>query len=184
MLGCAITALPDVAQAEMVRATGRAALMAGGDDVARHRALEDALYLAAIEGGVDVDGFSVVESGVLTGESIMLRASSRILDFAVIHEMRGGTHYEVTVEAYVAAQPKLGCAARPDLVLMAVQPQISASAKTPLWMADALRMAHERTLEMLSSAKGIKISLSDISLGVAAPSPSLVPSGCSSQSPS
>jgi len=153
-------ALPD-----MVRVTGQAAVEAGDEALARRSALEDALYQAALAGGAQVDGFSVVDQGVLTGESILLRPSSRILDFAIVDEFKAGANYEVVIDAYVGTQPDLGCAVRPDVVLTAVRPHIHASMRTPLWMKGALEMAHDRTLDALGQTAKIRITRSNIDMG-------------------
>ncbi|MEN8891818.1 MAG: flagellar assembly protein T N-terminal domain-containing protein [Planktotalea arctica] len=165
--------VPQTSAAEMVRVTGRAALEAGKDTLVRRRALEDALYQASLAGGAEVDGFSLADQGVLAGEAVLLRPSSRILDFAVLREQKASSHYEVTIEAYVGTQPDLGCSVRPDVVLTAVRPQVYASAKTPLWMKDALLLAHEETLAVLSGAAKTKITQSDISMRAVRAQPSV-----------
>ena len=44
--------------------TGRAALNTPEEtDLARRRALEDALYLASLEGGAKINGYSAIDSG-------------------------------------------------------------------------------------------------------------------------
>ena len=152
-------ALPD-----MVRVTGRAFVEAGKQDLARRTALEDALYQAALAGGAQVDGFSVVDQGVLTGDSILLRPSSRLLDFAIVEEYAAGSQYEVVIDAYVGTQPDLGCAVRPDVELIAVRPHIHASMRTPLWMKGALELAHDQTLDALGRTAKIKITRSNIDI--------------------
>ena len=42
---------------KQVEATGRSVVIDGNIEVSRKRALEDALYLAALKGGADVNGF-------------------------------------------------------------------------------------------------------------------------------
>jgi hypothetical protein len=77
--------LPTVAGAtEMIRVTGRAAIEPRGQDAAERLALEDALYMAAMAGGAELNGFSMVENGILVGETVLLRPSSRILDFNIV----------------------------------------------------------------------------------------------------
>ncbi|WP_439143584.1 flagellar assembly protein T N-terminal domain-containing protein [Planktotalea sp.] len=156
--------VPNIGVAEMVRVTGRAALQSGNEAIARRTALEDALYQASLAGGAELDGFTVADHGVLTGDTILLRPSSKILDFQILRETRMQSYFEVTIDAYVGDQPQLGCSARPDVVLTAVRPQIYASAKTPLWMQDALARAHSQTLGVLSKAAKVKIVESDIDL--------------------
>ena len=47
---------------QMVFSSGRAVIIDDQYDIARKRALEDALYLASIQGGAKVDGFSSIDS--------------------------------------------------------------------------------------------------------------------------
>jgi hypothetical protein len=166
MMAClvAFTTAPVAAIAEMVRVTGRAVLEANDIPGSRRRALEDALYLAAMKGGADIDAFSAVDMGVLTADSILLRASTRIVDFAVVDEFRGQSQYEVTIDAYVGERPELGCAARPDLALTVGVPKLSTTQQLPHWMGDALKMAHDRTIDVLRGAANVRLSDSTISL--------------------
>jgi hypothetical protein len=145
------------ATAEMVRVVGRAAYVDGDPSVAQRRALEDALYLAALEGGADVSGFSITNQGVLTGDSILIQPTYRILDYSILHEGSSGPHYEVTIEAYVGEAPDLGCTLRPVVQLVAGRPQIHATQTAPLWATEALEEAHDRTLRNLGAVKTVQI---------------------------
>jgi len=166
MLAClaAFTTAPFAATAELVRVTGRAVLAANDIPGSRRRALEDALYLAAMKGGADIDAFSAVDMGVLTAESILLRASNRIVDFAVVDEFEGQSQYEVTIDAYVGERPKLGCAARPDLVLTVGVPKLRTTQQVPHWMGEALKLAHDKTVNVLRGAANVRIVDSTITL--------------------
>jgi hypothetical protein len=164
LIAIGLVCFPRPSAADMVRVTGRAALQIGDDAGARRIALEDALYQASLAGGAELDGFTVADQGVLTGDTILLRPSSKILDFQILSETKLRSHYEVAIEAYVGEQPELGCSVRPDVVLTAVKPKIYASPKTPLWMKAALERAHIQTLGVLSKAAKIKVVESEINL--------------------
>jgi hypothetical protein len=163
--------------ADMVRVTGRAAVTDNDTDRAQRFALEDALYLAALEGGADVSGFSMADNGVLTGESILMRPNSRILDYSVVSQGRSGHHYEVVIDAYVGTAPALGCAVRPAVHLIAGTPQINVGPTAPLWAKEALELAHDATITGLSATPQIQISARDISLVTVEPSGSRLPAG-------
>ena len=171
----ALTAVPSFA--DMVRVTGRAAVTDSDTDRAQRFALEDALYLAALEGGADVSGFSMADNGVLTGESILMRPNSRILDYTVVSQGRSGHHYEVVIDAYVGTAPALGCAVRPAVHLIAGNPQIHVGPTAPLWAKEALEMAHDATIRGLGDAPQIQISAPDISLVTVEQSGSKLPAG-------
>ncbi|MFD1510666.1 flagellar assembly protein T N-terminal domain-containing protein [Lacimonas salitolerans] len=184
ILAClvALTTAPVAATAEMVRVTGRAVLAPNDIPGSRRRALEDALYLAAMKGGADVDAFSAVDMGVLTADSILLRASTRIVDFAVVDEFRGQSQYEVTIDAYVGEQPQLGCAARPDLALTVGVPKLRTTQQVPHWIDEALKMAHDETVNVLRGAANVRLADSTISLAPKAEVASRVADGFDYQS--
>lgn len=163
--------------ADMVRVTGRAALVDRDTDQAQRMALEDALYLAALEGGADVSGFSMADRGVLTGESILLRPNSRILDYSVVSQGPSGSHYEIVIDAYVGVAPALGCKARPAVKLISGRPQIHVGQTAPVWAKDALELAHDATIARLQNAPQIQISARDISLARAEQGGSNLPAG-------
>lgn len=184
MLVCLVTfsTAPVAATAEMVRVTGRAVLAPNDIPGSRRRALEDALYLAAMKGGADIDAFSAVDMGVLTADSILLRASTRIVDFAVVDEFRGQSQFEVTIDAYVGERPQLGCAARPDLALTVGVPKLNTTQQVPHWMGEALKMAHDKTVDVLRSAANVRLVDSTISLAPKAEVASKVADGFDYQS--
>jgi len=165
------------ATAEMVRAVGRAAYVDGDVDLSQRRALEDALYLAALEGGADVSGFSISNQGVLSGDSILMRPTYRILDYSILHESRSGPHYEVTIEAYVGAAPDLGCTVRPIVELVTGHPQIHATQTAPLWAKEALQSAHDQTLRNLEAVNTVQIVSRDISFAPIQSAHSNIPNG-------
>ena len=49
---------------------GRAVIINGNVDLAKKRALEDALYLASIQGGASVDGYSSIDSSTNLNETL------------------------------------------------------------------------------------------------------------------
>ena len=163
--------------ADMVRVTGRAALVDGNTELAQRRALEDALYLAALEGGADVSGFSMSNQGILTGESILMQPSSRILDYSILHQRSLNSHYEVEIEAYVGSVPEIGCAVRPVVRLIAGRPQIHAGQTAPLWADEALQQAHDATIRLLKSIPRVELSSSDMSFIQEPQARSNVPNG-------
>ena len=63
-------------------ATGRAAVTQNvTEELARMRALEDALYLAALQGGADINGFTSVSTDTSLQDHFVIRPSSKILDY-------------------------------------------------------------------------------------------------------
>ena len=61
-----------------VFSNGRAVIIDGNIDLAKKRALEDALYLASIQGGAKVDGYTSVDRNTNLNESVLVRPSATI----------------------------------------------------------------------------------------------------------
>ena len=80
---------------------GRAVIIEGDVSLAKKRALEDALYLASLQGGAKVDGYSSVDANTNLNENVLIRPSSTIKDFVIIEEKQDETHYSVTIKSYL-----------------------------------------------------------------------------------
>ena len=90
--------------------TGRAVIMdAAMEQEARMLALEDALYLAALEGGARINGFSAVMSDTTLEDHFVVRPASRILDYTITNEVIDGEHYEVSIRAAIGDLPRGAC---------------------------------------------------------------------------
>ena len=68
---------------KQVEATGRAVLIEGDIETSRKRALEDALYIAALRGGADIRGFSAITSNTVINDQSIVKATNRVLDFKI-----------------------------------------------------------------------------------------------------
>ncbi|MEC7234648.1 MAG: flagellar assembly protein T N-terminal domain-containing protein, partial [Pseudomonadota bacterium] len=87
-------------QASVHEVTGQAAVTAEvTPDRARRLALEDALYLAALQGGVAIDGFSAMDASTALSEETVLRPTAEILDYTIIEEKQMDNTSQVTIRA-------------------------------------------------------------------------------------
>ena len=117
---------------QFVETTGRAVITdTANTDLARRLALEDALYLAALEGGVDVSGFQASLNDQLVSDELVLRPSSSILNYHIIQEAAEGSHYQVRIKAAVGALPKRNCQHRPISHATLFAPTIQFEGKLP-----------------------------------------------------
>ena len=66
---------------KLVNSTGRSVIIDNDEESAKKRALEDALYLASLQGGAKVDGFSSIDNKTNLSENLLVRPSSEIIDF-------------------------------------------------------------------------------------------------------
>ena len=106
--------------------TGRAAIIDPEmEQEARMMALEDALYLAALEGGARIDGFSAVMTDSSLEDHFVIRPASRILDYTITNEVIDDLHYQVSIRAAVGDLPKGTCLHRRDVNLTVFAPMIT-----------------------------------------------------------
>ena len=77
-----------------IETTGRSVIESDETlDTSRRRALEDALYLAALHGGAKINGFSSVNTDTSIQENLVVQPASKILDYSIISEERTDTFY-------------------------------------------------------------------------------------------
>ena len=101
-------------QFKKVEATGRAVLIDGNMDISRKRALEDALYIAALKGGANVNGFSVIGSNTIINDQAIISAANRVLDFKIIQEIQDKEFLSIKISAIVGGDLSLkNCKVRP-----------------------------------------------------------------------
>ena len=146
-----------VTAAERVTVTGRAAIGTDGETAARRDALEDALFLAAVAGGADVRGFEMAENSIMVGDTVLLRPSSRVLDFEILYSGRTGSFFEVQIAAHVGSVPETFCA-RPRTVHVYTQPvEIIVSPNAPAWLAALMPAVSQRFLDELAATPYLRI---------------------------
>ena len=99
---------------KQVEATGRAVLIAGDIETSRKRALEDALYIAALKGGADINGFSAITSNTVINDQSIVKATNRVLDFKILFEKQSKEFLSIKISAVVGGKlSKKNCKNRP-----------------------------------------------------------------------
>ena len=78
-------------------------------DSSRRRALEDALYLAALHGGAKINGFSSVNTDTSIQESLVVQPASQLLDYTIISEEKTDTHFVIKVRSAVGQLKEKAC---------------------------------------------------------------------------
>lgn len=97
-----------------VEATGRAILIEGKIDVSRKRALEDALYIAALKGGANINGFSAIGSNTIINDQAIVSAANRVIDFKIIKETQEKEFLSIKIAAIVGGDlSSKNCKVRP-----------------------------------------------------------------------
>ena len=93
-----------------IETTGRAVIEnAETLDTARRRALEEALYLAALHGGAKINGFSAVNTDTSIQENLVVKPASHILDYNIISEQKTDTHFIIKIRSAVGQLKEKGC---------------------------------------------------------------------------
>ena len=133
-----MAAIPVLAEGDIkrVEAVGQAvATGAASDARLRSRALQDALYQAALKGGASINGYSVTSNAVLTSDVLVVRPDSQILDYRIVEEKVTRSSARIAIQAYVGridAPP--ACARRAVLDIALQRPQVDLAASAPAWL--------------------------------------------------
>ncbi len=138
---------------------GRAVIIGGNEELAKKRALEDALYLASLQGGARVDGFSSIDKSTNLNETLLVRPSSTIKDFVILEENVDATHYNVTIRAYlVNVNDFLDCSNRDFVNLKYLSPHYSISSKLAPWTSKLPNVISSGLLNNLSDIDYINLN--------------------------
>ena len=71
------------------------------ENLAKRRALEDALYYASMKAGAEVKGFSSIDEKTNINESFLVQPNNKILDYKILKSFKENNNYIVEVEAIV-----------------------------------------------------------------------------------
>ena len=128
-------------------------------DVSRRRALEDALYLAALHGGAKINGYSAVSTDTSIQENLVIQPASKILDYTIISEERADMHFIVKIRSAVGELRKKECDNKGLKSLSVYKPVINVDPSAPFWVNS---LADELANEIMLSLKSAEdINLTD-----------------------
>ena len=128
-------------------------------DISRRRALEDALYLAALHGGAKINGYSAVSTDTSIQENLVIQPASKILDYTIISEERADMHFIVKIRSAVGQLRKKECDNKGLKSLSVYKPVINVDPSAPFWVNS---LANELTNEIMVSLKSAEdINLTD-----------------------
>ena len=151
---------------KLVTSTGRAAIISDEQtQETRSRALEDALYSAALLGGAEIDGFSSVQAGTQLDDHFVVRPSSKIVDYDIVNEQSDDLHYAITIEAAVGEVRKTKCQNRPVNNVTMFAPDIIIDNKVPAWLAHIPTGLVKKIYDQMSRMPDVKmINKADVPL--------------------
>ena len=128
-------------------------------DISRRRALEDALYLAALHGGAKINGYSAVSTDTSIQENLVIQPASKILDYTIISEERADMHFIVKIRSAVGQLRKKECDNKGLKSLSVYKPVINVDPSAPFWVNS---LADELANEIMLSLKSAEdINLTD-----------------------
>tara|TARA_E500000075_G_scaffold133834_1_gene148769 strand:+ start:540 stop:1718 length:1179 start_codon:yes stop_codon:yes gene_type:complete len=111
---------------------GRAVIVDGNEELAKKRALDDALYLASLQAGAKIDGYSKVDTNTSLSENLLVRPSSSIKDFVILEESKNETHFKIKIQAILVSEDDvLNCSARENVSLSFFKPNFIISSRLP-----------------------------------------------------
>ena len=148
-----------------IETTGRAVLDEQELGTSRRRALEDALYLAALHGGAKISGFSSVDTDTSIKENLVVQPDSQILDFNIISEEQTETHFVIKIRSAVGKLKNSDCENKGLKSVSVYKPEILVYPNVPYWAHSLSENLVESFMTSLRSENNLNITdYSDVSL--------------------
>ena len=162
VLGLCLGSLPHAVRAEAmaVRATGQAiATGAPSDARLEQRALQDALYQAALQGGAQVSGYSAISQSVMRSDVLVVRPDSKILGYTVLNRNTTTQKSTVTINASVGnLSAPVVCGRRAELDIALAPPRVETSWQSPAWLENLEPHISAGAQKALAAKPGISVS--------------------------
>ena len=139
-----------------IETTGRAVLDKSELGTSRRRALEDALYLAALHGGAKINGFSSVDTDTSIKENLVVQPDSKILDFNIISEEQTETHFIIKIRSAVGKLRNSDCENKGLKSISVYKPEILVHPNAPHWAYQLSERLVESFITSLKSENNLK----------------------------
>jgi hypothetical protein len=142
-----------------IETTGRAVIETNETiDTSRRRALEDALYLAALHGGAKINGFSAVNTDTSIQENLVVQPASQILDYTIISGQKTETHFTIKIRSAVGQLREKGCKSKGLKSLSVYKPNITIDPAAPFWVGSLAEQLSSSFIAALKSAPNINLT--------------------------
>ena len=118
-----------------VYAKGQINLDGIDENLAKRRALEDALYFASMKAGAEVKGFSSIDEETNLNENFLVQPNNKILDYKILKSYKEDQNYIVEVEAVVGNLNNFDsvCSKRKILNIKEFKGNYIINTNTPSW---------------------------------------------------
>ena len=140
-----------------VETSGQAvATGAASDAHLERRALQEALYQAALKGGAQVSGYSAISQSVLRSDVLVVRPESRILDYTVLSNETSSQRSIVKVRAVVGhLDDAKTCQRRAQLSVVVHKPSMALAKSVPAWVPHMQPYIENAVTEALDNTSGV-----------------------------
>lgn len=115
---------------------------------ARRQALAEALVVAAMAGGADIRGHTVMDKARIQADRMVMRPSGRIHKYQVIEDRQNGSYWQITLKALVGPDDQGSCQDQQRFVVNAYPPKVRVHPNAPAW---AVPLGHEMANMALDS---------------------------------
>tara|TARA_S200000501_G_scaffold342268_1_gene352257 strand:- start:5 stop:1141 length:1137 start_codon:yes stop_codon:yes gene_type:complete len=142
-----------------IETTGRAVIE--NDEMinsSRRRALEDALYLAALHGGAKINGFSSVNTDTSIQESLVVQPASQLLDYTIISEEKTDTHFIIKVRSAVGQLKEKACESKGLKSLSVYKSLISIDPSAPFWVSSLADELANNIMASFNASKDVNLT--------------------------
>ena len=127
-------------------------------DSSRRRALEDALYLAALHGGAKINGFSSVNTDTSIQETLVVQPASQLLDYTIISEEKTDTHFIIKVRSAVGQLKEKACESKGLKSLSIYKPLISVDPSAPFWVTSLADELANNIMASFNSSRDVNLT--------------------------
>lgn len=143
---------------KLVNTVGRSVIIDNNIELAKKKALEEALYLASLQGGARVDGFSSIDNQTNLNENLLVRPASQIIDFTIIEEFSDKTHFSIKIQAALLFEENnINCQHRNKIKLSYLKPYFIVSSKLPAWTNSLPKLISEEIFKNISNYEDIEV---------------------------
>ena len=142
---------------KQVVATGRSILLPNNIETSRKRALEDAIYIAALKGGADVEGFSAISSNTIINDQSIIKATNRVIDFKILSEKQDKEFLSIKISAIVGDESsKFNCESRPININL-FKGSINIDSNVPSELLRYTSLWYNKAYEIISKAPNVVV---------------------------
>lgn len=133
--------------AQTVTARGYAMVIQDDVAMAKRSALEQALFFAAADAGLNVYGYTASDGGKMLADQVAIQPGGKILHYKIVDEQVANGRVELEIQADVQTKADEACVQNRKYRLTADINPINLPARAPYWLGDLLQDAAQKVVE-------------------------------------